>query len=536
MKRRDFLAAAPVLALGGCHRWPWKRPVVTVLRPGMAAGHALRDGRSWPAPSGERRVDVAILGSGIAGLTAAWTLARAGHRDVELVAGPEPLGNAAGGRFDADDGPLVFPRGAHYLPLPSAESTHVREMLAAFGVIESAPGSVRPHFDERAIVHSPEARLLAGGGWQEGLVPSATGAEAAEHARFFARVEALARAVGRDGRKAFCIPLALSSRDAAFTDWDAIPFAVWLDREGFRAPGLRWYLDYCCRDDYGAGAQAVSAWAGLHYFASRDGHAANAEDGAVLTWPDGLQPLAVQLRDGATAGGVRMTTGMAVRVRRVGREVEVTCLRSDGTAGVLLRARRVVCAMPLLVAQRVVEGMSDFGFDAATDLPASSSWLVANVLLDGFPREPDGVPLAWDNAVQGSPHLGYVTSTHQLIRTSRPAQTVFTTYHALVEQTPEAARRWLATADEAALLSLATGDLDRAYGREWQRRARQIEITVRGHAMASPSPGFLSRPGIDRLREADGPLMFAHADLSGLSVFEEAAWWGHRAAVRILGG
>lgn len=502
----------------------------------MTAGHAVRDGRSWPVPSGERRVDVAILGSGIAGLTAAWTLARAGHRDVELVAGPEPLGNAAGGRFDTADGPLVFPRGAHYLPLPSAESMHVREMLAAFGVIESSAASARPRYDERAIVHSPDERLLTGGVWQEGLVPHATGSEADEQARFFARIALLAQAIGRDGRKAFCVPLALSSRDTAFTDWDAITFAVWLDREGFRAPGLRWYLDYCCRDDYGAGADAVSAWAGLHYFASRGSHAANAEDGAVLTWPDGLQPLAVQLRDGARTGGVRITEGMAARVRRVGREVEVTCFQPDGTAGVLLRARRVICAMPLFVAQRVVEGMADFGFDAARDLPASSSWLVANVLLDGFPREPYAVPLAWDNVVQGSPHLGYVTSTHQLIRTSRPAQTVFTTYHAFAEKTPTDARRWLATADDDALLGVATGDLDRAYGREWQRRARQVEITVRGHAMASPAPGFLGRPGIAALRDADGPILFAHADLSGLSVFEEAAWWGHRAAMRILGG
>jgi hypothetical protein len=32
------------------------------------------------------------------------------------------------------------------------------------------------------------------------------------------------------------------------------------------------------------------------------------------------------------------------------------------------------------------------------------------------------------------------------------------------------------------------------------------------------------------LREHDGAILFAHADLSGFSVFEEAAWWGDRAA------
>ena len=44
-----------------------------------------------------------------------------------------------------------------------------------------------------------------------------------------------------------------------------------LAAQGIDAPALRWYIDYCCRDDYGAGAAQVSAWAGLHYFASRHG-------------------------------------------------------------------------------------------------------------------------------------------------------------------------------------------------------------------------------------------------------------------------
>ena len=34
---------------------------------------------------------------------------------------------------------------------------------------------------------------------------------------------------------------------------------------------------------------------------------------------------------------------------------------------------------------------------------------------------------------------------------------------------------------------------------------------------------------------ADGRLLFAHSDLSGYSVFEEAAWWGDRAGRKALG-
>jgi hypothetical protein len=53
--------------------------------------------------------------------------------------------------------------------------------------------------------------------------------------------------------------------------------------------------------------------------------------------------------------------------------------------------------------------------------------------------------------------------------------------------------------------------------------------------MASPAPGTLADRGLHALREADGPVLYAHADLSGYSVFEEAAWWGWQAAGRVLG-
>ncbi|EFV86837.1 amine oxidase [Achromobacter xylosoxidans C54] len=155
--------------------------------------------------------------------------------------------------------------------------------------------------------------------------------------------------------------------------------------------------------------------------------------------------------------------------------------------------------------------------------------------MDGYPREAPGEPLSWDNVVYQGQALGYVVSTHQLLRVARSPRTVFTAYHALSNQTPRAARQWLADARPEALRDEAAADLVAAYGDEFWRRARQLEITVRGHAMASPYCGYLSNAGLAALREVDGPVLFAHADLSGYSVFEEAAWWGVAAAGRILG-
>lgn len=540
MRRRTFLLGAATAAAAGTAGYYRSRIVETtpeVHYPGMQAGHALRDRASWPQPSGSRQSEVVILGSGVAGLSCAWKLAREGHTDFLVVQGPEYAGNAASGLRDG----LDYPLGAHYLPLPSLASTHVREMLADFGIIERGANEARPYYDEAALVHSPQERLLRGGHWEEGLLPMSGLPEedAAQHRKFLALVDRLHTQTGNDGRKVFCIPLTLSSRDPAWRALDAITFKQWLEREGYTSPALHWYLNYCCRDDYGAQYDAVSAWAGLHYFASRDGHAANAGEGAVLTWPGGLYTLAQRMREAITrklghAGW--LIEGTAVRMQETASGPLVTCLAaSPASSAYTVQARRAVCAMPLFVAQRILPDIRAYGYDPAVHASPHAPWMVSNFVMEGYPAEAPGEPLSWDNVVYQGQALGYVVSTHQLLRVARSPRSVFTAYHALSGQTPQAAREWLTRASPQELRTEAAADLVAAYGEEFWHRARQLEITVRGHAMATPACGYLSNPGLAALREVDGPVLFAHADLSGYSVFEEASWWGVAAAGRILG-
>ena len=135
----------------------------------------------------------------------------------------------------------------------------------------------------------------------------------------------------------------------------------------------------------------------------------------------------------------------------------------------------------------------------------------------------------------GSRGLGYVVATHQLIRAAKPARTVLTAYTALAERSPGDSRLWLQQASQAELVARGLADVVTAYGPQLWRGAQGLELTLRGHAMASPAPGYLSQQGLQALRETDGKVLFAHADLSGYSVFEEAAWWGWRAAGLVLG-
>jgi hypothetical protein len=377
--------------------------------------------------------------------------------------------------------------------------------------------------------------VLFGGAWQEGYLPTegVGAAERAEHERFFAMMEQYSGARGSDGRRAFAVPLELSSEDARFRALDRMSFRQWLAMQGLKAPTLHWYLDYCCRDDYGRHYDEVSAWAGLHYFCSRGGLAANAERGAVLTWPEGLAALTVRLEQALRPGQSRGASIAQLRTAPGG--VEAICVERTGGSWRCFRvkARRAIAAVPLYVLQHVLVDAEQYGFVASRDVPQYAPWLVSNFIMRAFPEERPGAPLAWDNVVYREPGLGYVVSTHQQIRRRPPPRTAFTAYQALSDLAPGAGRQWLEQASAADLAALAGRDLRLAYGWRLPLCVERVEITVRAHAMAIPRPGFLTAPGRAALRASDGPIHFAHSDLSGLSLFEEAAWWGCRAATRV---
>src|SRR5437879_3605661 len=82
-------------------------------------------------------------------------------------------------------------------------------------------------------------------------------------------------------RGSFTVPLeiGLSSR---FRDLDRVSFSDWLRQQGFDSRLLNWYMNYACRDDYGALSSDTSAWAGIHYFSSRE-----SDEKGPLTWPEG---------------------------------------------------------------------------------------------------------------------------------------------------------------------------------------------------------------------------------------------------------
>lgn len=515
LTRRAVLAAS---ALAGVACAPRETPPPPAAWVGARheRGHRLHSGKALPTPALQRKAAVVVVGGGIAGLAAARGLLRQGQQDVVVLElEDEPGGNSRGHRLAG----MACPLGAHYLPLPGDQAREVSEWLFEIGLLQQSLG--RTVADERHLCHSPQERLFIDGAWAEGLLPPADpGSATAAQYRRFAQAVREVQGTGRGAGRRFALPAHRSLWTPELAALNEQTFAQWLDALGLSDERLRWYLDYCCRDDYGAGLHTVSAWAGLHYFASRHGFQAPGESTdyreAVFTWPEGnawlVQRLAAPLKERIHAGRT------VLRVTESRHGVQVLAW-NEATAQVeAWSAAQVVLALPLFVAARVLESPPD-ALRVAAGLLHYAPWLVANVQLDGPLLDRTGAPPSWDNvryAAPGGSALGYVDAMHQSLR-PHAGPTVLTAYHAL----PAAERATLLMEDPAPWRDRVLQELALVHP-DIQRRAQRVDLMRWGHAMAVPGPRVQRHPALMALRQQRGRVRFAHADLAGCSLFEEA--------------
>jgi glycine/D-amino acid oxidase-like deaminating enzyme len=499
ISRRAFLTGSLALASckpGSARNHPWEGEI---LGASHNIGHLLRTAREGTPPPAEK-ADVIVAGGGMAGLIAAHRLRKAGRSVMVLDLESDVGGNAMSGSNSVS----AYPWGAHYAPLPSADMTDVCDLLHEMNL--GTPGN----WDQRHICHAPDERLWIRGAWQEGLIPQygLDAAARAEIARFLERMEDFKSARGTDGLRAFAIPAPLSSRDESFTRLDQITMAAWMKAEGFTQPDLRWYVDYACRDDYGADSTKVSAWAGIHYFASRDSH-------EVFTWPEGNGRIVRHLKDhllGCTLADHLVTS--------ITPEGEVRAIHARTGALRRWQADAVVCAMPLFITNRIVTGFPSH------PLPQYSPWLVANLTV----RET--VSDHWDNVLREARGLGYVVANHQnLSPVNGPC--VITYYRPLDHLPPADAREMALRTNYHDWCDDILDDLAPSHP-DLARLVSRFDVWLWGHAMARPDPGFLTNPARLAARAPHGRIHFAHSDLSGIPIFEEACHWGCQAARAIL--
>ena len=528
LNRRELLAAflGVPFALTACRRSEAPPlPAGEIVGASDVFGHRLRDGLHVEVPQDAwTNVPILIAGGGVAGLTAAWRLQKSGFTNFVLV----ELESAPGGTARSGSNRLIsFPWGAHYIPAPMKENAELVSLLEEMGVVEGKDKNGEPIIGEQFLCRDPEERVFYKGRWYEGLYLHAGESEddKQQYQKFNAELDQWISWRDARGRRAFTLPVSACSDDAEVTALDRISIADWMNARALTSPRLRWWVDYACRDDYGMTAEQTSAWAGLFYFCSRVA-APKVESQPLITWPEGNGRLVRHLFESAKTN-IQLDRAV-VELIPVQDGVEVITLDREGRAPRGFRAERVIFAAPQFMARYVVRPYRDNPPPHIAEFQFGS-WMVANLALKDRPKAGSvrDFPLAWDNVLYESPSLGYVVATHQ--RGLDRGPTVLTYYYPLCDQNARVGRTRLLETDWRGWAEVTLSDLSRAHT-DIRSLVERLDVMRWGHAMIRPRVGFMW--GQAR-REAAKPyrgIHFAHSELSGVALFEEAFDHGLRAA------
>ncbi len=491
------------------------------------AGHLLRENKNYEvAANNWETVKIAIVGGGAAGLSAAWKFQKNNFDDFALL----ELENRIGGTAqNGASNNFAYPWGAHYLPVPFQENAELIRLLDEMNLTEGRNERGEILIKEQFLCREPEERVYYKGRWYEGLYLNAGASEddKRELAEFQKLIDFWTNWRDADGKRAFVLPIAECSIDAEALALDKISFGDFLRQKNFTSDRLFWYCDYATRDDYGLKLDQTSAWAGLFYFCSRV-RKSGEESQPFITFSEGngrfVNFLADRIKD-----KIRLKC-VALEIVPTEKGVDVVYLDTATNKIRGLHAEKIIFAAPIFTAKYLIRDFKQNAPDFVNEFQ-HNAWFVANLFLKDRPKNrfAKDFPLAWDNVLYESPSLGYVNSTHQ--KGIDYGAAVFTYYYPMCGE--ENGRAKLFALDHKEISDIVLTDLSRAHP-NIRELTEKIDVMRWGHAMISPRTNFLWSGAREQAQKPFKNIHFAHSDLSGIALFEEAFFQGVRAAKEII--
>lgn len=482
-------------------------------------GHKLW-AKDFPKFSEEIHTKYLIVGGGISGLSACRFLSQNNQNDYLLLEMENRLGgNSSNGHNQFSK----FPLGAHYLPLPNKENTELIEFLRDCGIYQGDDENGEPVLDEYQMTFPQQERLFYKNVWQNDIVPQ-KGIDIKtqkEFDRFFKTMDDFRWKKDAHGKYWFAIPVHDSSIENDAIKLEKVIFKDWLKEHDYTSEELLWLLDYSCRDDYGLGIDFVSAWAGIHYFAGRKNNWSQKYKDQVFTWAEGNARLAKHLSK-FTNG--KHKSGHLVFEVNINDKVEVLSFDNLTRKTVKIIAEKVLFTGPQFVAERIFSSKKASSFNYVP-------WLLTTITLKNeFGGDEE---LAWDNVIYGSAGLGYIFDQHQNVE-QIIGEKVITYYRSFSSNDCKKARRKLYSMKESELKTLVLDDLKKAHPLI-ENFILEMDFHKIGHAMIAPVPDQIFGDETQKAKEPiDGKIFFAHTDLSGISIFEEAFYQGLRTAQQMI--
>ena len=492
-------------------------------------GHMVRDHQLGLNTSSVKKItiDTVIIGGGITGLSTAYHLNKNDYSNFLVV----ELNERVGGNSDSGmNEHTQFPLGAHYLTLPNPDNRPLIDFLKEYHYITKENPDGSQEYSEHHLCHAPDERLFYRGIYQEGLVPSYGIDKKTEDeiARFFHSMNDFKNEKGSDGKFLFTIPIKSASRDRKLIEYDSITFEKYLDDNGYQSEELRWFLDYCSRDDFGAGFDKVSAWAGINYFAARKSNPSNTIPSNVLTWPEGNGHLVNLLEQKSKQ---QIKTGIAIsEIIESENGVIANGFDFKTNEHIQIEAKKAVIACPSYVTKHILK--SKFWNRADFDNYVHHPWLVSTVVLDKIPTS-SGLELAWDNVKYGTHGLGYIYNQHQEFGQLKDKY-VISVYLAFDKQgdVKERQRMFELTEDEMKQLVL---DELKGMHPKIEEHIESMLFQQWGHGMVTPYPNSLQKHyDFVEKNNLSNIIRLAHTDYSGYSIFEEGFSQGVESAKFIL--
>lgn len=494
-------------------------------------GHRLRtfDYEKLKKDLKPKEIDVVIVGGGISGLTSAWNFKRNGFSNYTLLEMDSNFGGTSQyGKNDISE----YPWGAHYIPTPSKENKALIALLSEAKVVSKVDPNGTPIIAEEYILREPLERLFIDSKWEEGLYPVAlsTKKDLQQYKSFHNDIKKFATHIGSDGKKAFAIPISQSTKDIDIQNLDKISMKDYLTQKGYDSKLLHWFVDYACRDDYGTYLEDTSAWAGIFYYAARYNEEEHSSE--FITWPEGNGFLVKHLTKEVYSNiqkNIIVTSINPDVIYNGSKKIDIFAWNVEKEIIERYHANYLILSIPLFIAKYIIEPWraNPPSYIASFN---HSPWLVANISLLAHPKSSGFYP-SWDNVFYNSSSLGYVSATHQQLIDYGP--TVFTYYYPFPGKNVKEEREKLLNTSFEKWVEIIISELEKAHPNIIDL-ITNIDIMRHGHAMIRPVPGLIWGGLREEAMKSFKGIHFAHTDLSGVALFEEALDNGLRASDEVL--